>query len=234
MTVGPKLFERLEWRTVDDVGFAIFENVLSPQECELIENTLETVCRGRAGARNLMSNPGISSLAHDGRLTQLASDILGGSAIAFRATLFDKSGTSNWHVLWHQDRALPLSNRVDSTEWGPWSTKSGVLYALAPAWALEHVVALRIHIDSSTNENGPLRVIPGSHNSGILSSAEILRATEHVPATTCVVDRGGIMAMRPLLLHSSIKASGTQPRRVLHIEYANRLDFGNNLRLCVT
>src|SRR5436190_19693922 len=108
-------------------------------------------------------------------------------------------------MLWHQDRALPVSNRVASAEWGPWSTKGGVLYALAPAWALMRVVALRIHIDPSTNDNGPLRVIPGSHKAGVMSRVEILRVTNTHPARACVVGRGGVLAMRPLLLHSSIK-----------------------------
>ena len=218
---------------MEDPGVSIFEGVLSWQECELLAQALSAAGGGRAGTRNLMSNRVISSLANDGRLLRLAASTLGAHVVPFRATLFEKSGTSNWHVLWHQDRALPLSTWVDSTEWGPWSTKSGVLYALAPAWALERVVALRIHIDPSTNDNGPLRVIPASHKAGVLSGADILRATSDNPARSCVVGPGGVIAMRPLLLHSSTKASDNKPRRVLHVEYASALDLGNDLRLRV-
>lgn len=220
---------------MSDPGFSIFEDILSPCECELVANALNDgeVCRGRAGVRNLMSHPAAAKLAHDDRLLNLANEILGGHAVPFRATLFDKSKTSNWHVLWHQDRALPISNRVASAEWGPWSTKSGVLYAFAPAWALECVVALRIHLDASTMDNGPLRVIPGTHESGVLCGADIRRFTSTIPARACVVGRGGAVAMRPLLLHSSMKASNNQPRRVLHIEYALGLNFGNHVRLSV-
>jgi hypothetical protein len=53
-----------------------------------------------------------------------------------------------------------MSRRFESCEWGPWTTKAGVLYALAPAWALKRVLALRIHLDASTLSNGPLQVIP--------------------------------------------------------------------------
>jgi Phytanoyl-CoA dioxygenase (PhyH) len=219
---------------MSDIGYSIFEDVLSPQECESLANALAVADRrGRAGIRNLMSNAAVSKLASDSRLLNIAKTTLRTGAVPFRATLFDKSGKSNWHVLWHQDRALPLSQRVTSEEWGPWSTKSGVLYALAPWWALRRVVALRIHLDSSTPENGPLRVIPGSHKLGVLSGTEILRATNSVPAETCLVRRGGVVAMRPLLLHSSLKSGAIQPRRVLHIEYADRLNFAHNVRLCV-
>jgi ectoine hydroxylase-related dioxygenase (phytanoyl-CoA dioxygenase family) len=166
-------------------------------------------------------------------MLQLATRTLGTHAVPFRATLFDKSSGSNWHVLWHQDRALPLRNRVHCNEWGPWSTKCGVLYGLAPASALERVVALRIHVDASTETNGPLRVIPGSHMIGVMGAAQISVVVRDVSANGCVVGRGGVLAMRPLLLHSSPKATDNERRRVLHIEYADRFDFGNGLRLCV-
>jgi len=188
---------------------------------------------GRAGARNLMSNPVIADLAFDSRLLQLAADALGSNAQPFRATLFEKSGAANWHVVWHQDRALPMSQRIESCEWGPWTTKAGVLYALAPAWALKRVLALRVHLDASTLSNGPLQVIPNSHEAGVLLPSAIRRLMNTRAAETCTVGRGGVLAMRPLLLHSSTKALCDEPRGVIHIEYAKSLDFGTGLRLGV-
>jgi hypothetical protein len=217
-----------------DIGYSTLAGVLSHQECDLIARHVENTPRmGRAGARNLMSNPVIADLAFDSRLLQLAADALGSKAQPFRATLFEKSGAANWHVLWHQDRALPMSRRFESYEWGPWTTKAGGLYALAPAWALKTVLALRVHLDASTLSNGPLQVIPNSHEDGVLSPAAIQRLMSTRAAETCTVGRGGILAMRPLLLHSSTKARCDEPRRVIHIEYAASLDFGTGLRLGV-
>ena len=215
-----------------DKGFSILESVLSPQECDMLAITLSGASH-RAGARNLMSNALVSSLAYDSRLLQLALSMLGTEAVPFRATLFDKSVAANWQVLWHQDRALPLMSEISSSEWGPWSTKCGVRYALAPRWALERVVAVRLHIDASTEENGPLRVIPGSHESGVLTPREISNIVSGQSFVSCHVGRGGILAMRPLLLHSSSKAVVERRRRVLHIEYADCFDFGNGAHLCV-
>ena len=217
---------------VSDTGFSIFENVLSPQECDALAKTVG-VSHARAGARNLMSNSAVSSIAYDSRLLRLAFNILGAAAFPFRATLFDKSTAANWHVLWHQDRALPLLNEVPCSEWGPWSMKGGVRYALAPRWALEHVVALRIHIDACTEGNGPLRVVPGSHQLGVMATAEISETVNSSPSVLCLVGRGGVLAMRPLLVHSSSKVTVKHRRRVLHIEYADRFDFGSGARLCV-
>jgi ectoine hydroxylase-related dioxygenase (phytanoyl-CoA dioxygenase family) len=218
-----------------DTGYWIEEGILSAQECDqLTERLVRGIAkRGRAGARHLMSNPDVALLAADRRLLDLASQTLGGRAIPYRATLFDKSGRANWLVIWHQDTALPLVSQVPSTEWGPWSTKAGMLYAHAPAWALERILALRVHLDAATSQNGALRIIPASHRQGVLTDEAVFRMARNQKAVDCVVDRGGVLAMRPLLIHSSSKVEVDLPRRVLHIEYAEALDLGQGVRLAI-
>ncbi len=142
-----------------ELGFCVRPLLLSPFEVSsLASDTLADPGRSRAGARHLMANPAAAAVAHNSRLLALAREWLGPTAVPYRATLFDKSPTANWLVAWHQDTALPLKARADVPGWGPWSNKAGVLYAHAPAPALENVVALRIHLDDSTHANGPLRV----------------------------------------------------------------------------
>jgi ectoine hydroxylase-related dioxygenase (phytanoyl-CoA dioxygenase family) len=114
-----------------------------------------------------MSNPAVAAFARDSRLIEMASEWLGSRARPFRATLFEKSSQSNWLIPWHQDTALPLESKFDEPGWGPWSEQAGVHYAHAPAWALSLVIALRVHLDPSNAENGPLRVIAGSHLAGV-------------------------------------------------------------------
>ena len=220
---------------MNDTGFWIEENVLSGRECDSLAEALSPSPSGRrrAGARNLMSHPRVAEVAHDHRLLRVARRALGEGAVPYRATIFEKSRRSNWLVAWHQDTALPLTARFDSPGWGPWSEKAGVLYAHAPAWALSRVLALRVHLDASTAENGPLRVVPGSHAAGVLSHDEVLRVARLRGHVDCLVPRGGVLAMRPLLIHSSSKASASAPRRVLHVEYACSLDVGGGARLAV-
>jgi len=219
---------------VTEAGFSIEESVVTHQECDsLLEALSGCAVGGRAGARHLLSKPAVAKVANDPRLIQIARRSLGESAVPFRATLFAKSPQSNWLVVWHQDTALPLTSRIDSPEWGPWSNKAGILYAHAPAWALSRVVALRLHLDPSTNENGPLRVIPGSHQAGLLTDEQVFSIARRSNPVDCLVPRGGVLAMRPLLIHSSSKAHSAEPRRVLHIEYADSLQLGTNIRLAV-
>src|SRR5262245_20474652 len=192
---------------IDRSGFWIEDEVVSGRECDdLIEAApLGLQGRSRAGARHLMAVPAIEAAAKDERSLRIARRALGDGAVPFRATLFDKSATANWLVVWHQDTALPLESRNDSAEWGPWSLKAGVLYAHAPAWALSRVLALRISLDASTSENGPLRVIPDSHLAGVLNDDEILDLARAREKVEVIVPRGGVLVMRTVFVRSSEK-----------------------------
>jgi hypothetical protein len=214
-------------------GFSIIPSVFNSAELDDIARDLgaASLQRSRAGARHLLAIPTIAVLARDPRLTRLATEVLACDPIPFGATLFDKSPEANWLVVWHQDTSLPLRERRDVAGWGPWSTKGGITYARAPASALWQVVALRVHLDASTAENGPLRVLPGTHDLGVLTDEKIHAAVRSIESVTCTVDRGGVLLMRPLLVHASSKVVTGAPRRVLHFEYAASRVFEHGLYL---
>ena len=128
----------------------------------------------------------VAHLARDPRLIDIASRWLGATAIPFKATLFEKSPDANWLVSWHQDTALPILQRRDLAGWGPWSNKCGITYAHAPGRVLEKVMALRVHLDDSTADNGPLRVLPGSHSHGVLSDAQVHELAQRVSPPTVI------------------------------------------------
>lgn len=214
-------------------GFTIVPGVFDGAELDRFARDLAdaSLRRSRAGARHLLAVPAMAALARDPRLTSVAADILGSEPVPFGATLFDKSSEANWLVVWHQDTALPLLERCDVAGWGPWSTKGGITYAHAPASALSQVVALRVHLDPSTDDNGPLRVLPGTHELGVLSDPQIHAAAQRIEPVTCAVDRGGLLIMRPLLVHASSKVVSTARRRVLHFEYAASRVFEHGVHL---
>jgi ectoine hydroxylase-related dioxygenase (phytanoyl-CoA dioxygenase family) len=219
---------------VEEDGFKIIPSVVSAKTILALGESLEKVPakRSRAGLRNALRVPVVHSLAMDEKLVTLARHALGDGAIPFRATLFDKSPESNWLVVWHQDTALPLRQRKDMQGWGLWSVKEGVICAHAPASALERVLAIRIHLDDSNEENGSLRVLPGSHTTGVLSDDAIHDLSIKTTAVDCYVPSGGILLMSPLTVHASSKAKNKNARRrVLHIEYAASLKMSNELEL---
>lgn len=209
-------------RSVEEQGFAILQERLTvPEVAKLLLDLAQLPGqRGKAGVRHLLERPVISVFAGESRFLNIAQQILGAEALPFRATLFNKSPGRNWLIAWHQDTALPLGRRHEMPGWGPWSLKDGIIYAHAPASALSQVVALRIHLDESSAENGPLRVLPGTHKLGVLTDDAVHELSTRLPETTCTAALGEILAMRPLLIHASSKSQTQARRRVLHIEYA--------------
>jgi len=193
---------------LNEQGFAIIHGVLGEQEVAQLARDLarSSMRRSKAGVRHALKHREIAELAQDSRLRDIARCFVGSGAFPFRATLFDKSPHSNWLVVWHQDTALPLREKREMLGWGPWSVKDGVIYAHAQATALGQVLALRIHLDDSTVDNGPLRLLPGTHKMGVLSDDEIRALAAKVPSVDCLVPKGGVLAMRPLTVHASSKA----------------------------
>ena len=220
---------------IAEQGFAITNGIFSSAEISALEKELQLadLPRSRAGIRHAMRNSAVAKTANHPRLLGIARAVLGIEAVPYRATLFDKSPVSNWLVTWHQDTALPLREKRESAGWGPWSVKDNVIYAHAPAAVLSDVLALRLHLDDSGADNGPLRVLPRTHTLGVLSDENMMALAAEIPAVECLASLGGVLAMRPLLVHASSKSRSERPRRVLHIEYATKIEIAKEMRLAM-
>src|SRR5579885_2053723 len=78
-------------------------------------------------------------------------------------------------TLTHQDLSVPVAERVDGVLYSGWSEKEGQLFVQLPVSFLERVLAIRVHLDDCDEQNGALRVVPGSHMMGRLDSSATLR-----------------------------------------------------------
>lgn len=197
-------------------GFAIVSDCLDES---LIEALCAILGKTRHAQRNLLNIPLVRDLAASQSVRRLATAVLGEDCFAVRGMLFNKTPTSNWKVVWHQDKTIAVQERNDVPGFGPWSLKAGVVHVQPPASLMGKMLAIRLHLDESNESNGPLRVIPRSHLCGELSADEIV-AWKKRPATTCTVARGGAILMRPLLLHASSASLKPVTRGVIHLEFA--------------
>ncbi|MEX0716876.1 MAG: phytanoyl-CoA dioxygenase family protein [Planctomycetaceae bacterium] len=211
-------------------GFAVVPHVLDEQCVARLRAAIAAIPAGDAvrrkanvyGVRNLLEiSPAICELAADPRVRRFVTPVLGDDAFAVRAIFFDKVPGANWALGWHQDSVTSVRERRDVPGFIAWGMKAGVWQVQPPPDVLAGMLALRVHLDDCGPDNGPLRVIPGSHRHGWLDD-EIENWKRDVPAVTCVVEAGGLVTMCPLLLHASSKAESPAHRRVIHIEYANR------------
>jgi ectoine hydroxylase-related dioxygenase (phytanoyl-CoA dioxygenase family) len=136
--------------------------------------------------------------------------------VAAQCTYFEKSTSRNWLVPIHQDLSIPVAERVSHPALRGWSAKEGSLFVQAPSEILEQLVAVRVHLDACTPQDGPLRVMPGTHAQGRIEPEAAVAIRGTGTAVACHAKRGDALVLRPLLLHASSKASGTSRRRVLH------------------
>jgi ectoine hydroxylase-related dioxygenase (phytanoyl-CoA dioxygenase family) len=211
---------------VESAGYAMVSDVLGVDHVSGLIETLGGdvgTSIGRGGRRNLLDEPVVRQLANSAEIRNLVEPILGEKAFVVRGILFDKTEGANWKVPWHQDVTIAIKDRVDIDGFGPWSIKQGVQHVQPPAYVLQKMLSVRIHLDDCPAANGALRVIPGSHMEGKLDESIIADKVHEREAVTCEISAGGALVMRPLLLHSSSASTTPQHRRVVHLDYANVL-----------
>jgi len=202
-------------------GAALFTAALARASVEQLQALADEVVRARPGAR-LQSTPALSELlAPSGSIGALAARLTSPAARPVRAAMFDKTPDANWAVAWHQDRTLPVRERIMVEGFGPWSTKDGLLHVAPPFEILARMVTLRIHLDSVDPANAPLRVALGSHRLGRVAADEAsARAAEHW-VIECLADVGDVWAYATPILHASDRAEPPCQRRVLQVDYAD-------------
>ena len=191
----------------DEDGFAVMPELLSDTELARID--LALAGRSQVGARDLLAEPWCLELALRLQADARLGDALPRTHLPVQCTSFEKSVERNWLVPVHQDVAVPVAERVAHPALSGWSNKDGTWFVQPPAIVLEQLVAVRLHIDDCGVDDGPLHVVPGSHRGGRLDDASALALRDARGALACPVPRGGAMALRPLLLHASSKATGT-------------------------
>jgi hypothetical protein len=201
---------------VETHGYGIAAGCISAASIKRLADAVDDHAHG---VRNLLTNVVIREFAKSDELRAPVVAALGKGWFAVRGIFFNKNSRANWKVSWHQDTVIAVRNRGDIAGWGPWSTKAGVIHVRPAGEVLEQMIAIRIHLDDCRSDNGPLRVVPGSHRRGVLSDREIQDWPKNA-AVTCAVHGGDAILMRPLLLHASSPSSQPSNRRVIHLEFA--------------
>ncbi len=198
-------------------GFATITRAVTPAECTALADAAAAVAADGPGSRTLLDLAWCRELVDHLRRQPAIAALLPAGFVAVQCTYFEKSRDRNWLVPIHQDLSIPVAEHVPTPELGGWSHKEGGLFVHAPPQVLHALVAMRLHLDPCRADDGPLVVVPGSHTLGPVTPEAAAEARIRGPLATCELQAGDVLAMRPLLLHASSKASGNSRRRVLHL-----------------
>jgi len=154
------------------------------------------------------------------KLKSILQKFAGNNFFVVKSIYFDKPQNSNWYVPYHQDLTISVDKKTELEGFNYWTVKQNQFAVQPPLQILENIITVRIHLDKTDENNGALRVIPKSHLKKTYKPQNIDWKTES--ETICDVEKGGIMLMKPLLLHSSKRTTNDKQRRVIHIEFSNQ------------
>jgi len=222
---------------LNENGFTIFDDIFSPDEVERIISTIDQADTTNEAFRKssevfairqfLQEVPQVTNLVFNIKIEKLIHQLFGMDYFAVKSIYFDKPASSNWYVAYHQDLTISVDKKVELENYGPWTVKQNQFAVQPPTEILERIFTIRIHLDDTDENNGALRVIPKSHLKKVYRPQHI--DWEKETETICKLRKGGIMIMKPLLLHSSSRSTNNKKRRVIHIEFSNQ-ELPNGLK----
>jgi len=211
-----------------DNGYTIIEDVYDPDQLTAITAVINNTDQSNTTFRKnedlfairqfLKGISEVKSHVLTDKLKSLISDLFGDDYFIVKSIYFDKPEKSNWFVAWHQDLTIAIDKKIELPGYGPWTTKLNKFGVQPPVELLQDNFTIRIHLDDTDEGNGALKVIPGSHLKNVYRVENIDWQTES--ETSCNVKAGGIMIMRPLLMHASNRTITNRRRRVIHIEFS--------------
>ncbi|MBL7705286.1 MAG: phytanoyl-CoA dioxygenase family protein [Taibaiella sp.] len=211
-------------------GFTIIEGIYNNGEIAAMIAAIDRADRGKDTFRSsadlfairqlFKEIPALKPLVFNAYLQQLVHDFFGPGYFIVKSIYFDKPEQSNWYVAYHQDLTIAVAEKIQLEHFGPWTVKQNQYAVQPPVALLERNFTIRIHLDDTDAGNGALKVIEASHLKKVYRPETIDYAAEH--ETVCPVAKGGIMIMKPLLLHSSGRSTSGRRRRVIHIEFSDQ------------
>ena len=211
-------------RRVDDFGACLVNGVLDESGVERLRRAFpENVL----GVHNLLDRPLIRELACSEPVRRLAVAVLGEECFAVRGIFLNRPSDSVCATPFHQNLTIEVTKRCNAPGFSRWTVMCGVQLVQAPASLLRRMVSLTLHLDESTSYDGPLKVFLGSHLNGDLSEQAIERVVKEEHPAECLVNVGGALVTKPLLVRGSTAAANPRHRRVIEIDYAaEELPYG--------
>ena len=196
----------------DRDGFKIFRNVIdsgliaeASAHVDWLQKQHPDLSGEELGHTLLASDPFWVRLISDDRLLDIAQQFIGPDIALFASHYISKPPFSGKPVLWHQDAAF---------------------------WNLEpmNVVTLWLAVDKSDDENGCLRIVPGSHKRKIedlrdrsdianVLGSEIAVDVDESEAFDVELEPGDVEVHHPNIIHGSKANLSPRRRAGLTIRY---------------
>ena len=212
-------------------GFSVIDSVYTKGEIIEISNIINGLDTSNPifrktddlfAIRQFMKEvPEIKPLIFNRKLKKIINTIGGKDCFVVKSIYFDKPEKSNWFVSYHQDLTISVNEKKEVNGFTNWTKKHNQFAVQPSKEILENIFTARIHLDDTNSENGALKILDKSHLKSVYRLDKIDFSAEK--EIICDVNSGGIMLMKPLLFHGSNKTINDKNRRVIHIEFYNKI-----------
>jgi ectoine hydroxylase-related dioxygenase (phytanoyl-CoA dioxygenase family) len=223
-------FTREQAESFDKLGYAVIENVLTPEQCREMADEFERIFAAEKGqgGHEVHIEPG----------ARRVSNIFNKST-AFDACLELKPVLAASHHVLGEIKVHGANLRDPVQGYGQQALHVDVPKKFEDDWWVLNAVVL---FDDMTLENGPTRAVPGSHywapinvpvvNQGDweptpLSPEDQARVPKDLEAPypgeiMVTAPAGSVVLMNSSMWHSGTRKNDASPRRLLHLTYTRR------------
>lgn len=222
-------------KILNNLGYLLLENIYSTEEVGHILKKIQEKKESNTNFRKqadlfairsfLKEFPDLKPLLFNQNFKKLVQQF-GQDYKIVKAIYFDKPPRANWIVNWHQDLTISVDKKQEIEGFKHWTKKRDGFAVQPPLNYLENIITIRIHLDDCTAANGALRVIPRSHQHACIRPNMFPDFIKK--EMICESSKGGVLIMKPLILHASKRSENQAHRRVIHLELSN-LELSKNL-----
>ena len=208
-------------RQLEHLGFSILKRVYTTRTIGHIERVLNKKLNGKTLTKRQLFKeiPELKNLLFNNNLKRIIETV-DPNAFLTKVIYFDKNVENNWVVNWHQDIPINVKEKREIEGFSNWIKRKGFYSVCPPEKISKGSFTLRIQLNDSSGENGALKVIPGSHKKRLDEKEIGLLVNNSIPKV-CEVEAGGILLMKPLLLHASSRSKSMKRRQVIHLEFSS-------------
>ncbi|SFC69976.1 Predicted DNA-binding transcriptional regulator YafY, contains an HTH and WYL domains [Algibacter lectus] len=211
-------------KRLEHKGFGILNHIYTKRDIRKLKTNLDSYIKEHNeqafGMREVLKKiPKLKDTLFNKNFKKLIKSI-DKDVFLTKAIYFDKSPKDNWYVTWHQDVPINVLEKIEVDGFKSWTNKKGVISVCPPENISKNTFSIRIHLDDTTNKNGALKVIPGSHNKRLNDEEIKLISNNSIPFISEIA-AGGVQLIKPLLLHASSPTIVQKRRRVLHLEFSS-------------
>lgn len=203
-------------------GYSVFNFAYTKREIKKIESLLSKYCQEKPETsivnKLLHKIPTLSDFLLNKNLKTIIKYI-DNKAFLTKAICY-QIDSSDILDDWHQDKTIYVSQKLKVNGFANWKAENGFIKVEPISEILNNIITLYIMIDSTDEKTEVFKLYPGSHTK-TLTSNEIDIIVSNSVANKISVDKGGILLMKPLLLHSLVKAIPQKKLKLIKLEFSS-------------